>query len=145
MIIIVHFHFFSFAIAFMCIPIISCILLQTAIGNRLNGLVLGVINDEDVNSNCFNASLQTVKVRRLECIMQLLSCRFIDQFDPNILELVRIFSTLLSIFKESFRFRNSTGLRKKLIPMLKDLKSTDISKSIRTSRLFMLRGEGRMS
>jgi hypothetical protein len=129
----------------MLVPIFVCILLRVAIGNRIAGLVLGVINDEVENyTDCFNASLETVKVRRSKCVMQLLSCRFIDQFDQNVAELVRIPNKLLSAFDQSFCFRNSMSLMRKPIAMLTNSRSTDISKSTTTSRTFSMLNDPKM-
>jgi hypothetical protein len=60
-----------------------------ALGNKLNGLVLGVVNDEVPSySECHNTSLRFVEAREFDCILQKVSCRFIESFDQSIAELV---------------------------------------------------------
>jgi hypothetical protein len=66
-----------------------CVIINLAIGTKLNGLVLGVVNNETSSmSSCLNTSLQTVRVQNYECILQMLSCRFIEELDQSF-ELVR--------------------------------------------------------
>jgi hypothetical protein len=84
---------FSYLICLLLLPLIVVMLVYNCVGTKLNGLVLGIVNNEVANySDCFNPSLETYKVDRHECSLRLLSCRFIGELDQNVMELVRVFS-----------------------------------------------------
>jgi ABC-type proline/glycine betaine transport system ATPase subunit len=79
---------FSFVYSF--VPVIMCLLIHFAIGTKLRGLVLGVVNNEVTNySDCLKASTKTVTVQRHECVVHMLSCRFLEEFDQKFAKLVR--------------------------------------------------------
>jgi hypothetical protein len=80
------------------LPLVIVLLLNISVGTKLNGLALGLVNNEVANySDCFNSSLEAVKVHRRECSLKLFSCRFIGELNQNVMELVRICSWFSSI------------------------------------------------
>lgn len=73
----------------MLIPVIGCLSLQYGIGGKINGLKLGVVNNEVANINdCFNRSLITITTHDFDCMLNKASCRFINDFDTSDADLV---------------------------------------------------------
>jgi hypothetical protein len=71
------------------IPFLSCCNMYYGLGDRIKGLVVGVV-DNEVSSitDCFNSSLKTFEVQNSDCKLTKVSCDFIKEFDQSIAELV---------------------------------------------------------
>lgn len=64
--------------------LIACLALHYAIGGRIRDLSLGVVNNELRSyEDCSNISLTTVKRQGFDCLLEKVSCRFIDAIDAD--------------------------------------------------------------
>lgn len=66
------------------VPIIGCIALHYGIGDKIN-VTLGIINNEVASlDECFNRSLITSEIQNFDCVVNKLSCRFINDFESDV-------------------------------------------------------------
>jgi hypothetical protein len=91
------------------------------IGGNIHGLVLGVVNDEASSvAECQSAALNNYNLNRNEsdCSFDKVSCLFLDEFDQQVAELVRLLKLLEDHRPEHACFcSDSTATSKKLIKM----------------------------
>lgn len=66
-------------------PLVGCICLNYAIGGRISGLTLGVVDHEiDSFDECLNQTATEVRRDGLDCFVRKASCRFINEFDDEV-------------------------------------------------------------
>lgn len=69
----------------LLLPFFSIICMNYTIGGNVTGMVLGIVNNEVGSiSECFNTSLVTAKTDNYECILDRVSCRFINQINETV-------------------------------------------------------------
>lgn len=79
------------------LPLVCCAGMHFGVGGIIKGMQLGVVNDEVPNNNdCANSSLITFRREGVECVLNKVSCRFIQEFDEDIAKKVR---SIFKIFK----------------------------------------------
>lgn len=78
----------------LLLPVCGFIGLYYGMGGRIDGLVLGVVSDEVLShQECFNSSLKTFEIQGFDCVLSKTSCRFIEDFDQTVAELVSFISS----------------------------------------------------
>jgi hypothetical protein len=83
--------YFSFRfVAIVCIlPIISCFAMHLKIGRTMEGLTLGIVNNEISSiEDCSVISLPPPDTSELFCFIDKISCRFVNEIDENLLKKV---------------------------------------------------------
>lgn len=66
-------------------PLVGCICLNYAIGGRIGGLTLGVVDYEIASfDDCLNQTATEVRREGLDCLVRKASCRFINEFDDDV-------------------------------------------------------------
>lgn len=66
-------------------PLVGCICLNYAIGGRIGGLTLGVVDYEIASlDECLNQTATEVRREGFDCFVRTASCRFMNEFDDQI-------------------------------------------------------------
>ncbi|XP_050499822.1 ABC transporter G family member 23-like isoform X1 [Diabrotica virgifera virgifera] len=75
----------SLAVVFLLgMPIVQMLMVVYSLGLEMRNIGLGVVNNENMNSTCFNYSFNdTVEVENNDCHFTTLSCRFLEMLDNH--------------------------------------------------------------
>ena len=88
---VITYFFLHFSVTFLSLflPFLTIIFMNFSIGREIVGYSLGIVDDELISQrDCLNSSFGSVTVEGTECVLNKISCRFINLIDKKFATLV---------------------------------------------------------
>jgi hypothetical protein len=66
------------------VPLVGILCLHYSVGGRIEGLTIGIVNEEVTFRECSNQSLKTFDVSIDSCDVRKISCRFMSEINDSV-------------------------------------------------------------